>query len=91
MRRLYLDIAGRIPTAEETQDFMKSQDPQKRMKLIDRLLASDGYTSNMFNYWADILRLTDNVKGRVTAQAYEECSSSNSKRTSPMTSSSVIC
>ncbi|WP_051946195.1 DUF1549 domain-containing protein [Verrucomicrobium sp. BvORR106] len=72
VRRLYLDIAGRIPTAEETQEFMKSQDPQKRAKLIDRLLASDGYTSNMFNYWADILRLTDNVKGKITAQAYEE-------------------
>ncbi len=42
------------------------------MKLIDRLLSSDGYTSNMFNYWADILRLTDNVKGKVTAQAYAE-------------------
>jgi hypothetical protein len=72
VRRLYLDIAGRIPTAEETQTFLSSNDPQKRPKLIDSLLASDGYTSHMFNYWADILRLTDNVKGKVTAQAYEE-------------------
>ena len=72
VRRLYLDIAGRIPTVEETQDFVHSSDPQKRAKLIDKLLASDGYTSNMYNYWADILRLTDNVKGKVTAQAYAE-------------------
>lgn len=72
VRRLYLDIAGRIPTVEESQAYLKSSDPQKRAKLIDTLLASDGYTSNMFNYWADILRLSDNVKGRLAAEAYEE-------------------
>ncbi len=72
VRRLYLDIAGRIPTIEEAAAYKQSNDPQKRAKLIDMLLASDGYTSNMFNYWADILRLSDNVKGRLTAEAYEE-------------------
>lgn len=72
VRRLYLDIAGRIPTVEESQEFIRSNDPAKKTKLIDKLLGSDGYTSNMFNYWADVLRLTDNVKGRVTAEAYEE-------------------
>jgi hypothetical protein len=72
VRRLYLDIAGRIPTLEEALAYTASKDPQKRAKLIDTLLASDGYTSHMFNYWADVLRLTDNVKGRITAEAYEE-------------------
>lgn len=72
VRRLYLDIAGRIPTVEEAQEFIRSNDPAKKTKLIDKLLGSDGYTSNMFNYWADVLRLTDNVKGRITAEAYEE-------------------
>ncbi|QIF02386.1 DUF1549 domain-containing protein [Roseimicrobium sp. ORNL1] len=72
VRRLYLDIAGRIPTVEESQEFVRSNDPAKKTKLIDKLLGSDGYTSNMFNYWADVLRLTDNVKGRITAEAYEE-------------------
>ncbi len=72
VRRLYLDIAGRIPTLEEAQAYTSSKDPLKRAKLIDTLLGSDGYTSHMFNYWADVLRLTDNVKGRITAEAYEE-------------------
>lgn len=72
VRRLYIDIAGRIPTLEEVAAYAKSSDPQKRAKLVDTLLASDGYTSNMFNYWADILRLSDNVKGRLAAEAYEE-------------------
>ena len=72
VRRLYLDIVGRIPSVQETQEFVKSNDPQKRAKLVDKLLASDGYTSHMFNFWADLLRMTDNVKGRLTAEAYAE-------------------
>jgi hypothetical protein len=72
VRRIYLDLVGRIPTVQETQEFIKSTDSQKRAKLIDQLLASDGYTSTMFNYWADILRMTDNVKGKLTAEAYAE-------------------
>jgi len=72
VRRLYLDIAGRVPTLQETQEFMRSGDAVKRMKLIDHLLAGEGYTSNMFNYWADLLRLTDDVAGKVPAQAYAE-------------------
>ena len=57
VRRVYLDIAGRIPTIKETNDFLASQDAEKRAKLIDTLLASDGYTQNFYNYWADILRI----------------------------------
>jgi len=72
VRRLYLDIIGRIPSIHEAQDYLKSSDPDKRSKLIDRLLGSTGHTSHMFNYWADVLRLSDNVKGRLTAEAYEE-------------------
>ncbi len=72
VRRLYLDIAGRIPTVEESQEFVNSKATDKRAQLIDKLLNSDGYTSNMFNYWADILRLTDNTKGRTAAEAYAE-------------------
>jgi hypothetical protein len=72
VRRLYLDIVGRIPSVEERQSYLKSSDPDKRSKLIDSLLVSTGHTSHMFNYWADVLRLSDNVKGRLTAEAYEE-------------------
>lgn len=72
VRRLYLDIAGRIPTVDETREFLQSTDLEKRARLIDKLLASDGYTSHMFNFWADVLRLTDNAKGKITSEAYEE-------------------
>jgi hypothetical protein len=83
VRRLYLDIAGRIPTVAEREEFVGSNDPQKRAKLIDKLLASDGYTSHMFNFWADLLRLTDNTKGRITAEAYEEWMKKELKANTP--------
>ena len=56
VRRVYLDIVGRIPTIKETTDFLADKAADKRAKLIDALLDSDGYAQNFFNYWADILR-----------------------------------
>jgi len=56
VRRVYLDITGRIPTYRETEQFLNSKEKDKRAKLIDRLLNSEGYTQHFFNFWADILR-----------------------------------
>ena len=56
LRRVYLDVTGRIPTPEEAQAFLSSKEANKRAKLIDKLLASDGYVYHFYNYWADVLR-----------------------------------
>ncbi len=64
VRRVHLDIIGRIPTASETRDFLASKDPKKRARLIDHLLDSPGYTSHQFNFWADILRITSRMNGQ---------------------------
>jgi hypothetical protein len=56
VRRVYLDVAGRIPTDVEARDFLNDKDPEKRRKLIDQLLVSDGYRSHLFNWMADLLR-----------------------------------
>jgi len=63
VRRVYLDVAGRIPTLHETTEFLKSSDADKRAKLIEKLLASDGYVQNFYNYWADILRMKSQMVG----------------------------
>ncbi|WP_395741352.1 DUF1549 domain-containing protein [Prosthecobacter sp.] len=63
VRRVYLDVVGRIPTLTETTDFLKSTDADKRSKLINKLLASDGYVQNFYNYWADILRMKSQMVG----------------------------
>lgn len=72
VRRIYLDITGRIPTTRETETFMSSQAPDKRAKLIDHLLASEGYVQHSYNYWADVLRMQTNGSqaGLITGAAY---------------------
>jgi hypothetical protein len=47
LRRIYLDLAGRIPTAEEARAFLSDNAADKRAKLIDQLLASSDYPRHM--------------------------------------------
>ena len=86
LRRIYVDVAGRIPTTDEAETFLKSKDPQKRGKLIDTLLASDGYVSNFFNYFADILRLQTDVRGELTGYAYADWLKSALRKNQPFDS-----
>jgi hypothetical protein len=46
VRRLTLDLAGRIPTAAEARAYIDSKDPDKRAKLTDRLIASPDFVRN---------------------------------------------
>lgn len=57
LRRVYLDIAGRIPTIGEAEAFNGSTYENKRERLISDLLESPAFVSNAYNYWADILRI----------------------------------
>lgn len=47
LRRVTLDLTGRIPDAATTRDFLKSPDPQKREHRIDQLLSSDKFASHL--------------------------------------------
>jgi len=68
MRRVYLDINGMIPTAEEAAAFLDSKDPLKRSKLIDELLASDKYGRHQADIWQSLLveRTSDNRRIKVS-------------------------
>ncbi len=46
VRRLTLDLVGRIPTAGEMRAHVDSTDPDKRARLVDRLMASPGFGRN---------------------------------------------
>lgn len=72
LRRIYLDITGTIPTYSQTRKFFGATEPDKRSLLIDELLSSDGYASHAFNYWADVLRYTDNLNGTVRGESYRQ-------------------
>lgn len=74
VRRIYLDIAGRVPSKAEVLSFLESKDSEKRGALIDRLLNSDGYVQNFYNFWADVLRVKSGIlpggQGRDGGAAY---------------------
>ena len=72
LRRVYLDITGTIPTYQQTQRFFAAKEADKRSLLIDELLSSDGYASHYFNYWADVLRYTDNLSSDVRGEPYRQ-------------------
>ena len=63
LRRIYLDLAGTIPTHDQIQTFVRSGDPYKRTRLINELLASEDFVSHTYNYFADLLRIQSTVPG----------------------------
>jgi len=56
IRRVTVDIAGRLPTAEEAQTFVESADPAKRDKWVNYLLDSPSYGDYFANKWVMVLR-----------------------------------
>lgn len=54
IRRVMLDLVGRIPTSEETKAFLADTSPEKRTALVDKLLASDESARNFREIW-DVL------------------------------------
>jgi len=54
VRRVYLDLIGRIPKPEEVDAFVADAALQKREALVDRLLATDEYARNFREIW-DVL------------------------------------
>lgn len=61
LRRVMLDLLGRIPTLTEQQTFSNSQDPNKRQQLVDRLLNSPAFLRHQVRELDRILM--DGTKG----------------------------
>ena len=58
LRRISLDIGGRLPTAEETKAFLASREPDKRDRAIEALLSSPDYADYFANKWTSLLKNT---------------------------------
>ena len=69
VRRLYLSLVGRIPTFDEINSYLSNTSEQKKSQLIEELTESSGYNSQMFNWWADLLRLKSRMRGGNQIQA----------------------
>lgn len=53
LRRIYLDLSGRVPTAEQASAFLDSKEANKRAKLIDDLLATPQFGEQLGRTWRD--------------------------------------
>jgi hypothetical protein len=56
LRRASLDVIGALPTPDQARGFLADTDPEKRNKLIDRLLSDPRYADHWADKWADLLR-----------------------------------
>jgi hypothetical protein len=55
IRRVSLDLTGQLPKPAAVNEFVADQDPQKRSRLIDRLLDSPEYARHWAAYWRSVL------------------------------------
>lgn len=67
LRRVYLDIGGRVPTADETKAFLASHEPDKRDRVIDTLLNSPDYADYFANKWTALLKNTRSENADITS------------------------
>ncbi len=58
-RRAYLDLLGVVPTAESARAFAADTSPDKRARLIDRLLEREEFVDFWTLKWADLLKIEE--------------------------------
>jgi Protein of unknown function (DUF1549)/Protein of unknown function (DUF1553) len=55
LRRLTLDLTGKLPDPDALRHFAADPGPDKRAKVVDQLLQTDAYAVNWARYWRDAL------------------------------------
>ncbi len=65
LRRVFLDTIGTLPSAAEARRFLADQQPDRRNRLVERLLERDEYADFQALRWSDILRVD---RDRVTPE-----------------------
>ncbi len=67
LRRISLDIGGRLPTSDETKTFLASKEPDKRGRAIEALLNSPDYADYFANKWTALLKNQRTEAADITA------------------------
>lgn len=83
LRRVYLDLGGILPTADEARAFLADMSTDKRARLIDRLLDRPEFADFWTYKWLDVLRsnrLTIQIKG---SHVYRQWLRSHIERNTP--------
>ena len=74
IRRVYLDLAGLPPTADEVRKFVADQRDTraKRDELVDRLVGNPDYVDHWANKWADLLAVNSKFLAREGADLFRK-------------------
>ncbi|MCA8992315.1 MAG: DUF1553 domain-containing protein [Planctomycetaceae bacterium] len=72
VRRVYLDLAGRIPTVAEAEAFLSDKNTEKDTLLVKRLLSGNEAAANLANIWTNLLvgRMTRTPINRPALETY---------------------
>ena len=71
VRRIYLDLTGRIPTRTELTNFITDNSPDKRSRLIDRLLETEAWVDHWTYWYSDLVRMTHNRIGNAAMKHFD--------------------
>lgn len=63
LRRIYVDLIGRIPTSDEVMEFAKWPVAERRAKLVDKLLQDPRFADRWTIFYADMLRMRSQAAG----------------------------
>jgi len=74
IRRVFLDVAGILPTPEDVLAFRRDHARDKRARLIDRLVSSPEAARNLARYWRDVIKFhaTNENANQVRYQLLED-------------------
>jgi hypothetical protein len=70
IRRIYLDVLGKLPTPDQTRRFLAERSPDKRERLIDAVLQRPEFASWWAMKWSDRLGCNQRFVGKIGAHKY---------------------
>jgi len=83
IRRAYLDAAGILPSRQDVEAFVHDRSPDKRAKLVDRLLARDEFVDYWTYKWSDVLLVSSRSLGRNNMRAFSAWIRGHVQRNTP--------
>jgi len=72
LRRVTLDLNGRLPDADEAEKFLADSSPDKRIKLVNALLERSEFSDLWALKWSDILRNDEKVLDAKGVRVFHE-------------------
>jgi hypothetical protein len=70
LRRVYVDLVGRIPRMDEIQAYIQAPKDERRVNLVDQLLEDERFSDRWTVFFADMIRIRSNAPGGNQLLAY---------------------